>query len=141
MSGGEICEGQAILNHYGQIVEEAWSDLPQHHDLAVDEFVIMPNHFHGILFLSGKAASVQERNFGALAPASLSVVVGSFKSAVARRVGQRRGCPTKVWQPRFYDRIIRDENELNRVRRYIIENPINWPNDEHNPTHTPPMIP
>jgi len=134
----EILNGKAQLNRYGLIVEEAWNDLPQHHDVEIDEYVIMPNHFHGIVFLFGAQTNeTQERSFGALPSASLSVVVGSFKSAVSRCVGQMRGCPTKVWQPRFYERIIRDENELNQTRRYIAENPANWPDDKHHPANQP----
>jgi len=133
---GQIREGKIYLNRFGSIVRDVWQELPQHHRVATDEFVVMPNHLHGILFLYGdQKDKPEERGLGALKPASLSVIVGAFKSAVTRRVGQLRGCPTKIWQPRFYDRIIRDENELNRVRGYIIENPLNWPEDEQNPAH------
>lgn len=61
--------------------------------------------------------------------------MGGFKSAVTRGVGKMRGCSSEVWQQRFYERIIRDENELNATRRYIVENPANWPHDVCHPEH------
>jgi REP element-mobilizing transposase RayT len=133
---GEIRDGVMQLNRFGRIVEEVWYELPQHHRVELDEFVVMPNHVHGILKLSGSVfENVEEHTFGPLAPNSLSSIVGAFKSAATRRIGQQRDCPTRIWQPRFHERIIRDEAELNAIRRYIIENPLNWHKDKHNPSN------
>ena len=65
---------------------------------------------------------------------SLGTIIGSFKSGVTRHINELRGMPgAKVWQRNYYERIIRNEDELNRIREYISNNPANWDTDEHNP--------
>jgi putative transposase len=128
-----------ILNEYGKIVLECWNDLPNHYsDCALDEFVIMPNHIHGIINIIRKGKN------------SLSDIIGSLKSFSSRRINKLkivlpesndgnlyevgtglRPVPTGgIWQPRFHDRIIRDEMELYNVRNYIQNNPRNWLKDD-----------
>ena len=67
-------------------------------------------------------------------PDSLGSIIGQFKSNATRRINASRGAPGgPVWQRNYYERIIRDENELNRIREYIQNNPTDWDSDEENP--------
>ena len=129
-----------------EIAQEVWNQIPNHHSVArTDEFVVMPNHIHGILWLTdgGRGRIYPARNpkgaiYGAptLATTLLSVVVQNFKAAVTRRVR----CISNVyfaWQRNYFERIIRDENEFSRIREYIQNNPMNWNSDEENPGKTP----
>ena len=104
--------------------------------VGVDAFVVMPNHVHGILVI-GEAAGPAVVPLHATAlrdRPSLGVIIRSFKAAVTRELrirglhGQRA-----VWQSNFYDRVVRDEAELNRIREYIAQNPIAWQHDRENP--------
>jgi len=122
------------LNEYGKIVLECWKDLPNHYpDCELDEFVIMPNHFHGIIIVTGPNRRVQ----ACLHPTvgikrnneRIPAMVGSFKSAVTNKI-RKTGLLNFQWQKSFHDRIIRDEIELYNVRNYIRNNPINWNQDE-----------
>ena len=111
---GEIKSGKMILNNLGKIVEDTWN--------------VMPNHIHGIIIINsvetGHAPSVQP------AKHTLGNVIGSFKSAVSKVI---RNIENKnfQWQPRFYDHIIRNENDLRRIRKYIELNPLRWELDEY----------
>jgi hypothetical protein len=74
-------------------------------------------------------------DFARSVPGSLSRIIGSFKSAAAREINTLRDTPGRpVWQSRFHDRIIRDEEELTRIREYILNNPAQWQDDKNNPT-------
>lgn len=129
---GRIVEGVMHHNAYGRIACEDWLALPSHFvNVRLDEWVVMPNHMHGILFLDSNASPDEKARFGNSKKGALGTIVGGYKSGVKRRINALRENKVEVWQRSFYDRIIRDEKELNAIRRYIIENPINWPDDEH----------
>ena len=69
-------------------------------------------------------------------PRSIASVVAGFKSAVTKRINEIRGTPgLPVWQRNYYEHIIRTEEELNRIRQYIIDNPVHWEEDEENLAH------
>jgi putative transposase len=132
---GEIINGKMILNGYGEMVLKCWSDLPNHYyNLILDSFVLMPNHLHGIMYIPV--------NVGAgLKPAptraskkthGLPEFVRALKTFSARRINEIRNTPgISVWQRNYYERVIRDESELNKIREYIINNPLNWETDEN----------
>ena len=153
---GEIFGEEMRLNDCGSIVCNSWHDIPEHHpQVVLDEFVVMPNHVHGVLLLlgdgppgdAGVAPTVRDGlqgNVGVAPTArrqpsgpssgSLGAVIGSFKSAVTRGINRVRGSPgVSVWQRNYHDRIIRDEDELLRIRTYIRENPLRWALDPENP--------
>lgn len=139
---GEMLDGDVRLGVYGRIALDRWEDIPAHFPQAdLDEFVVMPNHVHGIIVIlgekgRGKAYLAPTPEFGKPIPGSLSVVVGSFKSAVTKRINDVRGTPgATVWQRGFYEHVIRDEDDLNRVRQYIVENPLHWERDHENPAY------
>ena len=143
---GEIVDGAMHLNQMAEMVATVWNDLPHHYSgVDVDAFVIMPNHVHGIVMLSAG----QPR--GVAPTLSFPDVVHRFKSlttARCRRRAAREGWPPfagRLWQRNYYEHVIRDEGEMNRVREYIVNNPADWAQDENNPAGTrrgrPPRLP
>ncbi len=112
-------------------IREAWETLPRRFsDVSLDEFVIMPNHFHGIIVIQTPGV-VQ----GAASSApTLGRVMRAFKSVSAieaNRILYRSERP--FWQRNYYERIVRNEDELNRMRQYIQDNPFRWAEDPDHP--------
>jgi REP element-mobilizing transposase RayT len=146
---GTIENGCMHLNACGEIVWEIWKSLPQRYSrIRLDEAVVMPNHFHGILWIESPAAAgvgaihelpqpqpqPEEEDFEARRIRRrrmlLPKVIGYFKMNSARRINQLRGTPgIPVWQRNYYEHIIRNEGALHRIRRYIRNNPLRWEND------------
>jgi len=129
--GAGPCTGPIfILNEFGFTVQSIWSNIPKFYpNTEIDEFVVMPNHFHGIVIISKNNGRTQRS-----APTlSLSNIIQRFKSLTTTRYRQMTDLPTKLWQRSFYDHIIRNERNLNRIRQYIINNPARWDLDENNP--------
>lgn len=127
-------------------------------EIDLDAFVVMPNHFHGVVvLLASDAAEANERlvsgdspvdgivgasggsplrqgRFHGIGRRSLGSFIAGFKSGVTRRINQECGATRSlVWQRNYDERIIRDERELTRIRAYIAANPANWANDSENP--------
>ena len=105
--------------------------------MELDEFVIMPNHLHGILFfhdcLDGQAdTSGQTGRAHGRAPLhcsdrSLGSMMKGFKSACKKRVNLLRQTPGKpVWQRNYHEHIIRNDEDFRNVREYILDNPLRW---------------
>ena len=116
------------LNEVGQMIEKAWLEIPVFYPgVELDQFVVMPNHLHGIFVL------VQTGGMAAFD------VVHRLKSWTTNQYGNGvKKCvwpayEKRFWHRNYYEHIIRDEDDLNRIRRYIIENPIHWPKDKLNP--------
>ncbi|MFC1613267.1 transposase [Patescibacteria group bacterium] len=131
----------------GKIAEECWREIPDHFPfVTLDEFVIMPNHIHGIIIIddNAKTQNVGTQNVGTqnlaflreyknqFGPQSknLSSIIRGFKIGVTKYANNNLKF---AWQPRFHDRIIRNDNELNKIRQYIINNPLKWELDRNNP--------
>jgi len=111
--------GCAVLTDLGFIVERFWNNVPEHYPAALDVFVIMPNHVHAILF-------IQEDQRAGRRPA-LHEIVRSFKTFSAIALNKARGATGQsFWQRNYYERVIRNERELHKVREYIINNPVKW---------------
>jgi putative transposase len=147
---GAVVEGRMRLNPLGQIVQECWLAIPDHFPHALlDEFVIMPNHLHGIIVLQEMENSVGARHvprrrreeFGKPVPGSIPTIVRSFKSAATKHINEYRGTPgAPVWQRNYYEHIIRNDRSLHRIREYIATNPLRWHLDRNiHPTGTDPM--
>lgn len=135
---GEIINGDMRLNDCGNIVKEEWlrmADLRQH--VSCGEFIIMPNHLHGIILIyssSGIDRATQRVAPTKLLSGSLGSIVGQFKSVTAKRINALRGTAgCSFWQRSFYDHVIRNESDHDRVCEYIINNPLQWSLDEENP--------
>ena len=140
---GEIVNGKMVLNDAGRMVESVWNEIPKYYPgIDIDVCQIMPNHIHGIVVIvgAGPCACPDTGQAQGVAPTmSLSDVVHRFKTMTTKRYIDRvkqNGWPTfpgKLWQRNYYEHIIRDENELNRIREYIINNPAQWEFDRENP--------
>ncbi|MBI2172040.1 MAG: transposase [Chloroflexi bacterium] len=147
---GDIVNGEMHLNNCGRIAQDCWNAIPGHFPNArLDAFIVMPNHVHGVLWLTPVGAqhaaplrSAVPRHTATpnnVLPGSLGAIVRSYKSAVSRNASTiHQTTPRFLWQRNYYERIIRDDAELNAVRQYIIDNPTNWQDDEHNPAATHP---
>jgi len=166
---GDVREGKVRLNIAGTAAANCWLRIPVHFpNVSLDEFIVMPNHVHGILAIhdagdnlrvgaqhaaplplpgpapvdvhapAGRHGSANRHaspirgasgstTFPGVAPGSLGAIVRSLKSATTKRINEIRGTPGEaVWQRNYYDRIIRDDRELDRARRYIRSNPARW---------------
>jgi len=138
---GRVVDGEMRLNPLGQIVTNCWNEIPHHFPHAeLDEFVVMPNHIHGVISIVGAthASPLQQTHppRGPI-PGSLGAIVGSFKSAVTKRINRHRHTPGGVvWQRNYYEHIIRTELALNAIRQYIRDNPLRWHLDQYNPNAT-----
>lgn len=120
---GSVFDGEIHHSPTGEIVQDAWLWLEQQYLYVIlDAFVIMPNHLHGILVLAPT---------GEVAPKPLGGLIGAFKTVSTKQFNQRQGLDAgKLWQPYFHDHIIRNEADLDRVRKYIADNPARWKEDE-----------
>jgi putative transposase len=136
---GKIADCEMRLNEFGQIVEKEWQKSSViRSEIELDVFVIMPNHIHGILnvIVEGVAAPGRSPRSGP-APHSFDAFVAGFKSAVTTRINELRHTRgTQVWQRNYYEHVIRNDDELLRVREYIVNNPLDWDNDRENPSRT-----
>ncbi len=143
---GDVTAGAVQLNHVGIIVTTVWQDIPVHFPtITLDEFVVMPNHVHGILMLSEPtisplteaAPSIDEPS--RTTSTSLSRIVGAFKSNAAREVHiATHSSSHPLWQRGYYDHVIRSEESLRATREYIVNNPMQWAQDEENPDRITP---
>jgi REP element-mobilizing transposase RayT len=133
---GQLRSGQVVLSPLGEIVQDIWNSLNRHHHVIIDESVVMPNHFHGIIFLrpdiADAARCVPTKAHRNISRGSLSVVIRSFKSAVTKRAHAELGIADAIWQTRFHEHILQDNFDLSRHRRYIRNNPAQWDSDEEN---------
>ena len=125
-----------ILNAWGRIVQDEWRRTAQvRSNIDLDLFVVMPNHMHGILLMTGDADEHNAAARGGVrrdgnAPGSLGQIMGHFKSIVTKRIRQATGSrDIEVWQRNYFDRIIRNEKALHEVRNYILANPGRWMDD------------
>ena len=131
---GEVFDGDMRLNGLGQIIENEWLRSETiRPEIVLDAFVVMPNHLHGIVFItSGRepaGGDVGAHGHTPLRrpPRSLGSFVAGFKSAAALRGNRHRGTPgLPLWQRGTYEHIIRDGQALARIRRYIVSNPARW---------------
>lgn len=152
---GEILGEEMRINNFGRVVQTVWNELPDHYpDVALDAFVIMPNHVHGIIMLTNgnftsslgaglKPAPTEDISglypVGAgFKPAprrhSLPEIIRALKTFSAKNINLLRstsGVP--VWQRNYYERVIRNEEELNAARQYIADNPARWNEDRNHP--------
>ena len=138
---GEIEQARMQLNHIGQIATDYWGAIPEHfHNTVVDELVVMPNHIHGIIIIVGNAdlRSPPQRWTQQQTDRSkmyLSKIIHGFKSSVTRMVREQWNNHSFGWQKSFYDHVIRNDEDLYRVRAYIRNNPLNWELDRDNRTN------
>ena len=162
---GDIVEGRMNASARGEMVAKAWHDLPGHYaGVNVDSFVLMPNHIHGIVVLNpnsvgaapcGRPSSVTVVNAGqprGVAPTNekrlaLPDVIHRFKSWTTKLYsdGVRRHrwppFPGQLWQRNYYEHVIRDDDDLEKIREYILANPHTWDTDTENPARARHAVP
>jgi len=151
---GDIVAEKMQLSSIGKITKKFWLAIPAHFSfIKLDQFIIMPNHLHGIIEINNQESTTivgtghcpvptqcpvptdkkqHYSTFGNVLPKSISTIIGSFKSVATRTINLKLPKTNFGWQTRFYDRIIRNEDELSRIREYIIDNPKKWENDQDN---------
>ena len=121
------------LSQFGIIADQYWKLIPEKSPFAsLDSFIVMPNHVHGIIAItnSNEESFLQKKEFKIRAH-SISTVIKGYKAAVTMKCREME--PSIImWQSRFYDRIIRNERELNAIRLYIANNPMKWEEDKNN---------
>lgn len=144
---GEVADGKVCLNASGELVQKIWNTLPDRFSsVQLDEFIIMPNHVHGILVLAGPqspSSSIMSNPGVANVPAQpqsymeakngnrptlrprLGEVIRTFKGAATYLI-RSTVSPAFAWQSHYHDHIIRDQDDLDRIRLYIIDNPTRW---------------
>ncbi|MCK4981077.1 MAG: hypothetical protein KAS62_11825 [Candidatus Delongbacteria bacterium] len=135
---GKIIDGKMILNDAGKICKQCWDGIINHYPNAIlDECIIMPDHVHGIIqtvgvqhlepqkrYVSGKKHHPQNK-YQKIIPGSIGVIIRGFKIGVTKWFKNNTDIP-KIWQRNFYERVIRNDIELENVREYIRNNPLNW---------------
>ena len=123
---GSIENGLMVLSEYGAVVDTNWQRIPQHNNrISCPIWVVMPNHFHGILMILESPEIQTDASSG-----SLGTIIGNFKSITTRKINYiRHSKYGKVWQRNYYEHIIRDENEYNHIANYIETNPSSWDKD------------
>ena len=138
---GEIVDGRVVTNGYGEAVEHEWLRSSEiRPGVQLDAFVVMPNHVHGIVIIGDRVGAHScaplPKALLHRPPRSLGSLVAGFKSAATKRINEIRGAPgLPVWQRNYYEHVIRDEEELNAVRQYIVDNPARWEEDCENPNN------
>lgn len=140
---GKIVAGEMQLNLYGAIVAEEWQRTPEiRANFAIDVWIVMPNHFHGIVIIDhsdqtdhSNRSLPARRTHGSAPlpnslhrrPQSLSSFVAGFKSITTKRINTiRNAAGTPVWQRNYYECIIRDRDSVAKIRQYIQKNPSVW---------------
>jgi len=150
---GTIVENKMQLNEAGRFVDDCWKQIPTHFPRVIlDEYKIMPNHVHGIIMIEGNVGvqnleplqkslrepthEPPENKFQHIIPNSIGSIVRGFKIGVTKWFRQNTQVHV-VWQRNFYEHIIRNDVSLNRIREYIMYNPIRWAADRDNPNGNP----
>ena len=138
---GNVVEGNMQPNDLGRIVADEWvktADIRP--EIGLDAWVVMPNHFHGIVVMingrgTARRAPTTEQ-FGKPVAGSIPTIIRSFKSAATKRINEFRHTPgMPVWQRNYFEHIIRNKTALAKIREYIINNPQQWELDRENPTN------
>ena len=141
---GQVVDGEMAVNELGEIVRQEWfctAQVRPYVKLFADEFVVMPNHIHGIIWITNHVGAQRDcaptprgSTPNNVAPGSLGAIIRAFKSAATKRINIHRGTPgAPVWQRNYYEHIIRNDRALHTIRRYIANNPMRWHLDRYNP--------
>lgn len=115
---GNIDNGAYSVSPFGEIVEKTWNELPSYYgNLTLDAFIVMPNHIHGILILSESEYAVSPQH-------GIPEIIRALKSFSARKINEfQNSAGIRFWQRNYYEHIIRSDEDLNQIRKYIDGNP------------------
>ena len=126
-----MVDSELVLTEFGKILDEVWNSLPKYYNVELDYYKIMPDHFHGIIIIDNTLNVMDDKEKKTL---TLSDIIGKLKSYSTRKIRNILGTGNEFeWQKSFYDRIIRNEEELYNIRKYIQENPLRWDIEKNNP--------
>jgi REP element-mobilizing transposase RayT len=147
---GEVANGEMVLNAFGKIVDECWESIPDHFpNVELGAYAIMPNHVHGIILINDNhdrrgtlgsrgtiyraptASAPTTEKFGKPVPGSIPTIIRTFKAAATRELGRKFDL-AHIWQRNYYEHVIRDVDEANRIHLYIEANAANWADDKEN---------
>ena len=142
---GEVVGEEMQVNELGRIFTDIWeATLNIRPNVILDEYIVMPNHFHGIILFNdiGRGEALPRplttgRPTGSPLPGmtagSIGAIIGQIKSLTTKQINHLRQTPGEpVWQRNYYDHIIRDEAEMERIYQYILQNPSSWADDPEN---------
>ena len=141
---GKIMDGRMYLNEIGKIVVACWNRIPQHFcAVELDVSVVMPNHIHGVILLGTERTKcpcppthTQPNRRGEVSSPTLGQIVAYFKYQSTKYVNQYRDIAgTQIWQRNYYDHVLRDDIDLQRIRQYIRDNPMQWELDPLHPNN------
>ena len=108
-----VSASEVPLNGFGRIVESVMLDIPEHYaGIAIDHYVVMPNHVHLLIRFEHHTGKT-----------TLSTVINQCKGIISKRLG------FSPWQKLFYDHVVRNRDEYERIWNYIDENPLKWEDD------------
>lgn len=140
---GEIVNGSMTLNNMGSIAKNIWMAIPKRFsNIDMVNITVMPNHIHGLITVGAPLAGARVNdnrghNFRAtarVAPTHVGNIIGTYKSLVydscLKSENAKNNFLGRIWQRNYYEHIVRDEGDLNRIQEYIQNNPINWEQDE-----------
>ena len=136
---GDVADKRMRLNEFGEIVVAGWHGVTDHFPhVETDAFVVMPNHIHGIVIIADVVGAGSPRPYVPSSSSSrkwaLGHIVAYFKYQSTKRINEIRGTPgVPFWQRNYHDHIIRNKEALDRIRRYIADNPARWGEDQNNP--------
>jgi len=141
---GTITDNKVVLSLAGEVARSEWfrtAAIRPYVELFEDEFLVMPNHIHGIVWLKDgpfvgverRSIPTTKRNRPLVIPGSIPAIVRSYKSAVTYAINTSRNTHGQpIWQRNYYEHIIRDEKDYENIVEYIYQNPHNWEKDEEN---------
>ena len=130
---GRIVDGNLLLNDLGKLVDREWRKTEEvRSTVEVGLYVVMPNHIHGILLIRDSRHASPSTGRTTLPPNSLGSIVAQFKSVVTKRSRKLANPPSlPIWKRNYYDHIVRNEKDLDRIRQYILSNPARWSEDRY----------
>lgn len=144
---GSIEDGDMRLGEIGHVVAESWKWLISRYQyIDSDEWVVMPNHLHGIIHIAddrrgGSRTASTRDSHDTIKQKSLGSLIGAFKTVSTKKINQMRNTPGgTVWQRNYYEHIIRSEHSLNEIRNYIVNNPATWRSDKLFPDSGKPKL-
>ncbi len=140
---GNVVDGEMELNSWGETASTEWfksAKLRTQVELYEEEFVVMPNHIHGIIWLKDvgtRRRRVPTEKFGKSVMGSIPTIIRAYKSAVTYAINSLQNARGSViWQRNYYEHVIRNEKELELISKYIDYNPLNWQLDRDNPDNS-----
>ena len=137
---GEIIEGEVELSAAGHLAAGCWLWLAEQYPyILLDAWVVMPNHLHGIIIVDNGVKGGSRTAPTTKGRKPLGRLIGAFKTVSNKHLNDlRETLGAALWQRNYYEHIIRNEADFERIRKYIYENPARWPEDENNPANMSP---